>query len=137
MHSTANLRSTAWNERGWLTNPTNTGDASYHIVIDEKNAIECIPLNESSWNATDGYNGTGNRKYIAIEMCESGDREKVLDNTVTLVAKMLKQRGWKPDRLRRHYDFYSAKKCPRILNYNDWEGWRKFVFDVGNRMKEV
>lgn len=125
IHSTANLNSKASGERGWLTNPTNNRQASWHIVVDDKEAIEAIPLNEVAWHAGDGNQGTGNRKSIGIEMCESGDRAKTLQNTAELVAKLLHERKWGVDKLRRHYD-WSKKICPRILADNNWKGWEEF-----------
>ncbi|UZQ86322.1 N-acetylmuramoyl-L-alanine amidase [Thermoclostridium stercorarium] len=126
IHSTGNPTSTARNERAWLTNPNNNVTASWHIVVDEKEAIEAIPLNEVAWHAGDGGNGTGNRKSIGIEICESGDRQKTLQNAAELVAKLLKERGWGVDRLRRHYD-WSGKICPRIFYDNGkWTGWEQF-----------
>jgi N-acetylmuramoyl-L-alanine amidase len=62
IHSTGNPSSTARNERGWLTNPSNTRTASWHICVDEKEAVEAIPLNEVAWHAGDG-NGQGNRAH--------------------------------------------------------------------------
>lgn len=126
IHSTANPSSTALNERNWLTNPSNKNTASWHIVVDEKEAIEAIPLNEIAYHA-----GTseGNHNSIGIEICESGNRQKVLDNTVSLVAKMLFERNWSIDRLRRHFD-WSRKNCPRILNDTNWDGWHQFKQNV-------
>ena len=95
IHNTGNASSTAANERGWLTNLTNRRTASFHIVIDQNEAIECIPLNESAWHAGDGSGSkSGNRTSIGIEICESGNYNKTLDNAVKLVASMLKERGW-------------------------------------------
>lgn len=126
IHSTGNPTSTARNERAWLTNPNNNVTASWHIVVDEKEAIEAIPLNEVAWHAGDGGNGTGNRKSIGIEICESGDRQKTLQNAAELVAKLLKERGWGVDKLRRHYD-WSGKICPRIFyDGGKWTGWEQF-----------
>lgn len=136
IHSTGNPRSTAKNERGWLTNPSNTRQASFHIAVDEKEAIECIPLSEVTWHAGDGRNGTGNRKTISIEICESGNREKTLENAVELTAKLLYERGWGIDKLRRHFD-WSGKNCPRILNYNNWKGWTKFKNDVQKELNKL
>jgi hypothetical protein len=62
IHSTGNPTSMAQGERNWLTNTTNQRTASYHLVIDDKNAIECLPFNEMAWHAGDGANGTGNSK---------------------------------------------------------------------------
>jgi len=128
IHSTGNPSSTARNERAWLTNSSNKVTASWHIVVDEKEAIEAIPLTEVAWHAGDG-SGQGNRASIGIEICESGNRAKTLENAVKLVAKLLKERGWGIDRLRRHHD-WSGKICPRILQPNNWAGWEQFKRDV-------
>lgn len=136
IHNTGNLTSTARNERSWLSNPKNDRQASFHIVIDEKEAIECLPLNEVAWHAGDG-NFNGNMKSIGIEICESGNYEKTLDNAVKLVAKMLKARGWKVDKLRRHFD-WSGKICPRkMYDSGTWEGWKKFVENVDKELNSV
>ena len=136
IHSTGNLNSTARNERSWLTdNPQNKVTASYHIVVDEKEAIEVLPLSEVAWHAGDG-NGQGNRASIGIEICESGNRQETLQNAVKLVAKMLKERGWGVDRLRRHFD-WSGKICPRILQPDNWAGWEQFKKDVQKELKPV
>lgn len=134
IHNTGNPSSTARNERSWLTNPSNTRTASYHIVVDDREAIECLPLDENAWHAGDG-NGDGNMRSIGIEICESGDYAKTLDNAAELVAKMLKERGWGTDKLRRHYD-WSGKICPRLMyDSGKWLGWRAFVLSVESKLK--
>ncbi|MCY9579288.1 N-acetylmuramoyl-L-alanine amidase [Paenibacillus alvei] len=134
IHNTGNPSSTAKNERAWLTNPSNSRTASYHIVIDEREAIEVLPLNENAWHAGDG-NGDGNRKSIGIEICESGNYAKTLENAADLVAKMLKERGWGTDRLRRHFD-WSGKICPHLMyDGGKWTGWAQFKAEVEKRMK--
>lgn len=134
VHNTANPKSTARNERAWLANQNNNRTASFHIVIDEREAIECLPLNEVGYHAGDGH-GNGNMKSIGIEICESGDYEKTLDNTTTLVAKMLKERKWGVDRLKRHFD-WSGKVCPRLMyDGGKWTGWERFKDDVARKMK--
>lgn len=127
IHNTGNPSSTGRGERSWLTNVTNNRTASYHIVVDEREAIECLPLNEVGWHAGDGSGAkSGNRTSIGIEICESGDYAKTLDNAAALVAKMLKERGWGVDKLRRHYD-WSGKICPRLMYDNGkWSGWEQF-----------
>lgn len=126
IHSTGNPKSTAVNERNWLTNPDNKRVASWHIVVDEREIIEAIPLKELAY-----HSGTreGNNKSISIEICESGNREKTIENAVKLVAKILMERDWGIEKLRRHFD-WSGKNCPSIFNYNNWEGWEKFKKDV-------
>lgn len=135
IHNTSNPSSTAANERGWLTNPANARTASFHIVVDEREAIECIQLNESAWHAGDGSGMlSGNRTSIGIELCESGDYAKTLRNAAKLVAKLLLERGWGVDRLKRHYD-WSGKICPRLMYDNgSWTGWQLFKQQVADSM---
>lgn len=135
IHNTGNPSSTAKNERAWLTNPTNTRQASFHIVVDENEAVECLPLNENAWHSGDGSGAkSGNRTSIGIELCESGNYAKTLDNATTLVAGMLRARGWGVDRLRRHFD-WSSKICPRLMYDNGkWTGWTEFKKMVATKL---
>ncbi len=127
IHNTGNPSSSARNERVWLTNPDNTRVASFHIVVDEREAIECLPINENAWHSGDGSGlASGNRTSIGIEICESGDYAKTLKNAAKLVARMLKDRGWGVNKLRRHYD-WSEKICPRLMyDGGKWTGWTSF-----------
>ena len=110
------------NERNWLVNPSNTRVASWHIAVDEKLAVEAIPLDEVAYHAG---TSAGNNTSIGIEICESGDRVKTLKNAAELTAKLLHEKNWGIDRLKRHYD-WSKKICPRIMSANNWEGWDAF-----------
>jgi len=136
IHNTGNPTSTAANECAWLTNPSNSRTASYHIVVDDKEAIEVIPLNENAWHSGDGSGvNSGNRKGIGVEICER-NYEKSLENAIELVAKLLKERNWGIDRLRRHYD-QSGKLCPRKMNTDGkWTGWYDFLKKVESKLKE-
>jgi len=140
IHNNANPDSTAANERGWLTNPSNTRTASFHIAVDSKEAVEVLPLNEVAWHAGDGSGAkSGNRTSIGIEICERdktlGEYAQTLTNAIHLVVKMLHERGWGVDRLRRHYD-WSGKNCPRLMNIdNKWTGWYQFVQRVAEALK--
>lgn len=138
IHNTGNPSSNAQNERGWLTNSSNTRTASFHIVIDEKEAIEVIPLNEVGWHAGDGSGtSSGNRTSIAIEICESGNYGQTLENAILLVASMLKERNWGIERLRRHFD-WSGKNCPRLMNADGkWTGWMEFKQKVNDKLLEI
>jgi N-acetylmuramoyl-L-alanine amidase len=138
IHNTGNPTSTARNERAWLTSPSNDRTASYHIAVDEREAIECLPLNENAWHSGDGSGvKSGNRTSIGVEICESGNYAKTLDNAAQLVAGMLKERGWGTDRLRRHFD-WSGKICPRLMyDGGKWTGWSVFVASVGAKLTEL
>ena len=126
IHSTGNPKSTALNERNWLVNPNNNRVASWHIVVDEKEIIEAIPLDEMAYHSG---SKEGNQKSIGIEICESGNRKKTLDTAVKLVAEILMVKNWGIEKLFRHFD-WSGKNCPSIFNYNNWEGWEEFKKEV-------
>lgn len=131
IHSTGNANSTARNERDYLTNPQNTTDTGFHLVVDEKECICCIPFTEVAYHAGDGANGPGNTTSVAMEICESGDRDKTLKHAAEVAAWFLKGRGWGVDRLRQHHD-WSGKNCPRILR--DTGRWPEFVQMVQNNL---
>ena len=125
IHSTGNPKSTAQNERDYLSNPINTNSTGWHYVVGDNIIIEAIPPNERAWHAGDGSTGKGNNNSVGIEMVETGNREKVIENTIWLVKKLQKQFNISDDKVVRHFD-WSGKNCPRILNYNNWEGWIQF-----------
>lgn len=131
IHSTANTKSTARNERDYLTNPSNTNSTGYHMVVDETQCICCIPFTEVAYHAGDGANGPGNTTSVALEICESGDRERTLQHAAQVAAWFLKGRGWGTDKLRQHYN-WSGKNCPRILR--DTGRWPEFVQMVQNNL---
>ena len=110
IHNTANPRSNALGERGWLTNPSNNRLASWHIAVDEFRAVEAVPLNEISFHSG---NFTGNNTTIGIEICEP-NHDKSMKNAVHLTAEILKDQGWGIDRLYTH-QHWSGKYCPNII----------------------
>ncbi|OEF96596.1 peptidoglycan recognition protein family protein [Desulfuribacillus alkaliarsenatis] len=129
VHNTANPRSTAMDERNWLTNQYNDRSASWHIAIDESQAVEAIPLSEVAWHA-----GTrqGNYSSIGIEVCESGDQVHVWENAVHLIAELLYKRNWDVDRVKTH-KYWSGKNCPRLL----LDRWSIFIKDIEAKLEEI
>lgn len=130
IHSTANPKSTAQNERKWLDNPTNTRIASWHYVVGEGEVIQAIPDGETAYHCG---NSTGNVYSLGIEIVESGDRSLVLLTAAEFVADKLKELKLTPDALRQHFN-WSGKNCPRILRDKtyiqgnmDWEWFVKVV----------
>lgn len=122
IHNTANEESTARNERDYLTNPNNTSSTSFNIVVDDREIIEAIPVNEMAFHAGDGE---GNQKGIGIELCESGDFEKTKANAAKLVAYLMKSYNVSLSEVRTHHDF-SGKDCPRKMLGN-WEDFLESV----------
>lgn len=127
-HSTANDAS-ALNEVTYHNR--NDNRVSYHIAVDDKEAIECVPLNRNAFAAGDGVKGAGNRKAIHVEICYSksgGKRyEEAEENGVLLIANLLHERGWDIKRVRSHNSF-SGKNCPhRILSEGRWDSFLKRI----------
>ena len=64
-HHTANDASAA-NEISYMI--INNNQVSYHIAVDDVNAIQGLPLNRNAWHAGDGAIGPVNRYGIAVEI---------------------------------------------------------------------
>lgn len=124
VHNTANDAS-ARNEIKYMQG--NNKQVSFHIAVDDIEAVQGVPLDRNAWHAGDGANGTGNRQGIAIEICysKSGGAkfEAAERNAAELIAQLLKERGWGIDKVTKHQD-YSGKYCPhRTLDM----GWQRFL----------
>ena len=131
VHNTSNVASAA-NEISYMT--TNLNEVSFHIAVDDKGAIEGIPLNRNAWACGDGSKGSGNRKGIQVEICYSANNHHLFDkaeeNAIKLIAFMLKDRGWGVEKVKKHQDF-SRKYCPhRTLD----RGWNRFLELVEKEM---
>ena len=133
VHNTGNTAS-ARNEATYHNN--NNYQVSYHVAIDDKEAIQLIPFNRNAWHAGDGM-GNGNMKSIGIEICYSMDNgysgakseryKKAEDNAALYIAHVLKQYNWGMDRLKRHYD-WSGKDCPHKMHAtNSYQSFRNLV----------
>uniref|UniRef100_UPI00406BFB24 peptidoglycan recognition protein family protein n=1 Tax=Metasolibacillus sp. FSL H7-0170 TaxID=2921431 RepID=UPI00406BFB24 len=127
VHNTANDAS-AYNEV--IYHNRNDNQISYHVAIDDREVIQCLPFNRNAWHCGDGQ-GDGNRKSIGIEICYSksgGARyEAAEENAVQYIATLLKQFGWGVERIKKHQD-WSGKYCPhRILDENRWESFKERV----------
>lgn len=129
IHNTANDAS-AKAEVSYMI--SNNNQTSYHIAIDDVEAIQAIPFSRNAWHAGDGANGTGNRKTIGIEICYSknGGRkyDKAFDNALTIVAQLMQQYGFNEKDIYYH-KHWSGKNCPhRALSEGiTQEKYRKLV----------
>ena len=125
IHNTANDAS-AMAEMSYMIG--NNKKVSFHCAIDNYRIVQGVPFDRNTWNATDGGNGTGNRKGIALEICYSksgGERfEEAQKLAAEYTAYLLKKYNWGIDKVKKHEDFYPAKGCPhRTLS----EGWQNFL----------
>ena len=92
-HNTAN-DAPARNEASYMIG--NNSSTSFHAVIEDKEVVECIPINRNAFHAGGGRNGEGNRKAYSIEICYSksgGERfEAAEDNAAAYTAMILKEK---------------------------------------------
>ncbi|MCD2503323.1 N-acetylmuramoyl-L-alanine amidase [Clostridium sp. NSJ-145] len=106
---------------------SNNYEVSFHIAVDDVEAIQAIPFNRNAWASGDGANGKGNRSYIHIEICYSKSGGTRFINAEKRAAKeialLLKKYGWTINNVKRHKDF-SNKYCPhRTMDM----GWSRFL----------
>lgn len=134
VHNTANDAS-ARNEIAYMTN--NDYETSFHYAVDDKEAVQGLPLDRNGWHASDG-NGPGNRTTIAIEICYSksgGERfDKAEENAAELIVDLLKKYGWDISVVKRHYDYAPDKKyCPhRTMD----KGWDRFLNMIKAKLED-
>ena len=124
VHNTAN-DAPAKNEISYMK--SNNMEVSFHVAIDDVEAIQGIPFNRNAWACGDGANGEGNRNYIQIEICYSKSGGLKFNNAEKRAAKeiaaLLKQYGWTINNVKKHQDF-SNKYCPHRTLDN---GWKRFL----------
>ncbi|HDR6955602.1 MULTISPECIES: N-acetylmuramoyl-L-alanine amidase [Bacillus cereus group] len=132
VHNTYN-DATAENEVSYMIR--NDNQVSFHIAVDDKEAVQGIPLERNAWHAGDG-NGNGNRKSIGVEICYSlsgGDRYyKAEDNAAIVVAQLMKQYNIPISKVRTHQS-WSGKYCPhRMLAEGRWNSFIERVQNAYN-----
>ncbi|AKE16997.1 peptidoglycan recognition protein family protein [Bacillus cereus] len=139
VHNTYN-DATAENEVAYMIR--NDNQVSFHIAVDDKEAVQGIPLERNAWHTGDG-NRNGNRKSIGVEICYSlsgGDRYyKAEDNAAIVVAQLMKQYNIPISKVRTHQS-WSGKYCPhRMLDEGRWNSFIERVQNAynggGNNMK--
>lgn len=124
VHNTANDAS-AKNEIAYMKR--NNNEVSFHVAVDDVEAIQAIPFNRNAWASGDGGSGKGNRTYIHMEICYSksgGERfDKAEARAAKEIADLCKRYGWGISNIKKHQDF-SNKYCPhRTLD----KGWDRFL----------
>ncbi|MFZ8765625.1 N-acetylmuramoyl-L-alanine amidase [Enterococcus diestrammenae] len=148
VHETDNNAS-ANNEVSYMIG--NTDQVSYHVAIDEKEAVQGIPFNRNTWNAGDGGSGHGNRKSISFEICRNYNQsqgtnitgtqleqyKKAKANAIKVIAQIMVEQGIPANTstVKSHYD-RSGKNCPsKMRNDGQWITFRDAVIKEYNRLK--
>lgn len=134
VHNTYNDAS-ARNEIEYMI--SNNNETSFHYAIDDMEIVQGIPEDRNAWHASDGGNGKGNRKGIAVEICYSesgGERFLAAEKLAAkFIAYKLKEKGWGIDKVKKHQDF-ANKYCPhRTLDM----GWERFLQMVQTELDKL
>ena len=134
IHNTAN-KASAKNEINYMK--SNNNEVSFHIAVDDKEAIQGIPFDRNAWHCGDGGNGKGNRYSIGIEICYSTDyetnrHEKAFYNAVKVVKQLMKQFNIPIENVVQH-NHWSGKDCPhRIRKEGTWDKFLSLCQDKGS-----
>jgi N-acetylmuramoyl-L-alanine amidase len=138
IHGTANTAPGADAEMHakYLNNGAGGRGAYWHLTADEDSVIQHLPFNINGWHGGDGEKGTGNRKSIALEICENsdGDFGKAIQNAAYTAAYVLKTQGISINKMVPH-KYWSGKYCPRKL-FNEIT-WKVFVAKVQEELDKM
>lgn len=142
-HDTGNDGSTAAQNVSYYKNSVGEMSASAHTFIDDKDIIECIPLDEKAWHVL--YNvTTDNRMFgvdandyaLGIELCYfSKDKERSLkayNNYVNYIAEKTITYNLNPkNKIVGHYTLDPARKTDPINAFKTFnKTWEQFIADV-------
>ncbi len=116
----------AINERNNVAN--NSTGTSFHVAVDDKEAIQLIPYNRNAWHAGDGANGRGNRHSIGVEICYSlsgGDRYRKAElNAIKVIRQLMDQFNIPIERVKTHQE-RNGKYCPHRMLDEGRVSWFK------------
>lgn len=113
-HNTANDAS-ANDEISYMIR--NDNEVSYHIAVDDKEAVQGLPFDRNGWHAGD-KDGDGNRKSIGVEICysKSGGPKyyQAEDNAAIVIAQLMRQFNIPIENVVPH-QHWSGKYCPHRM----------------------
>lgn len=114
-----------------------TAATSFHVVIDEAEAVECIPFARNAWHAGDGAAGYANRRLIGLEIARSMDTattrfDQAEANAALYIAHVCRQYGWTSAQLHQH-NWYSSTACPHRTKTH----WQTFLAQVDECIAEL
>lgn len=105
------------------------GYKSWHLTIISNKVFQELPFIENAWHAGDGYNGSGNRTSIAIEIGE----DEVSENTAKVfVAYLMKEYNIPIEKVVPH-KHWSGKNCPAYT----LQHWDKYIKDIEKYYIEI
>ncbi|MDI6790927.1 MAG: S8 family serine peptidase, partial [Thermodesulfobacteriota bacterium] len=115
---------------------------SWAYTVDDKRIVKHLPIGEVAYHAGDGYNGTGNRESIGVEICchKGIDQAKAYRNAAWLVAHLQAEVPTLlpfPENIRpgniaggvAQHNRWNGKNCPSLLRKTP-NGWTDFLEQV-------
>ena len=115
---------------------TNDSAVSFHVVIDEAQAVECVPFARNTFHAGDGSAGYANRHLIGLEIARSAGDPALFaqaeENAICYIAHVCLQYGWTSAQLHQH-NWYSATECPHKTR----DHWQDFLAKVDANIAEL
>lgn len=129
-------KSKKFNRIGYLT---------WHYSVDQYRVVQHLPDNEQAEHAD--FNGPGNNKSLAIEMCENkgNSRAKTLDRTAKLTAWLMYEHNIPLRRVVPHYHWrrkglsVEHKNCPNFLMDHGHPGakWQAYLAKINKYYKSI
>ena len=114
----------------------NSRDASWHITVDEKEAVQSYADTEQCWHAGDRE---ANKTRLAVEICvnEDGDYDAAFRNAAEVVRMKRIEHGWSRANVEQHFD-HSGKDCPsRIRAEGRWAEFLDLTEPEGDKTMSV
>lgn len=131
IHNTSNNAS-AMNEAKYMT--TNNNNVSFHVVVDDKHAVQCVPFSRVAHHAGN-YNA--NQMYVGLEIAQSSD-DKIYPaceaNAIVYVAHVCMQYGWNPHKDIRFHREFNNTACPVRIPTSRYKTFRDAV---SNKIDEI
>lgn len=135
IHETDNTKKgSGANNHAQLQANGNSRQASWHWSVDDKEAVQSFTHDFQCWAAG---STKGNNEAIHVEMCVNadGDYVRTVQNTATLVAKILKDEKLTINDVVQH-NYYSGKNCPsRMRSTRAPIPWSSFLQMVKANMQ--
>lgn len=127
VHETANTsRGADAQAHANLQSRGNSRNASWHWQVDDREAIQSFAHSVRCWHA----GTTANKTSVGVEICENvdGDFHAAVVNAAKLVAKIMREEGVPPTRIKRHKD-WTGKNCPSDIIAGTKAGidWPEFL----------
>ncbi len=133
-HNTAGSASARTEATNMINNSSATG---FHAIVDESEAIECIPFSRNAFHAGDGANGFANRNLIGIEIARSMDYsddkfDRAEENAIEYIAWVCVQYGWTSNEVNQH-NWYSQTECPHRTKLH----WQSFLDAIDAKIAQI